>query len=121
MGQGRSVSRGWAEGWLKRSAHRSLCGVACRGACTVPYICFQHSIFAPGSSDMAVGFFFLFCLFGLEFAPTVHAHSYFSSHIVSVCFVAQGELCPGASIAVLLRSVPGPRPVSLWPQCAVVS
>ena len=22
-------------------------------------------------------FFFLFCLFGLEFAPVVHAHSYF--------------------------------------------
>ena len=70
MGQGRSVSRFWAEGWLKWSAHHCLCGVACRGvACTVPYICFEHSIFAPGSSEMAVGFFFPFLSFWSRICP----------------------------------------------------
>ena len=35
------------------------------------------------------------------FAPTLHAHSYFSSFIISLYFVAQGEVCPGASKAAL--------------------
>ena len=54
--------------------------------------------------------FLIFCFFlGPEFAPTAHALSYFLSHIVSLYFVAQGEVYPGASTAAK-----GPRsqPVS---------
>lgn len=57
------------EGWLTWSAHLSLCGVACSGAGTILYICFQHSIFALGSSEMAVGFFFPFLSFWSGICP----------------------------------------------------
>ena len=67
------------DGWLRCFAH-PLGGVACRGRA-------QDLAFAPGSSEMAVGFFVGFFFFGFifvflyllgpEFAPTVHAHSYF--------------------------------------------
>ena len=49
------------EGWHGWFAH-SFNGVECRG----------HAVpcFAPSSSEVAVGSFNLFCIFGPEFAPT---------------------------------------------------
>ena len=60
----------------------------------VPTPCFD-----PGSSEVAVEFFPpSLCIFlGTELAPTVHALSYLQSHTVSLHFVAEGEVCPGAS------------------------
>ena len=45
----------------------------------VPCFCSQQLVFAPGSSEVAVGFFglFVFFFFGPEFAPTARAYSYF--------------------------------------------
>lgn len=74
--------------------------------------CSQHLLFAPGSSEVTNGFF-VSVAFGLAFAPTVYAHFFFlSQFIVSLCFVAGGEVCPGVSIAALQQKVPGLRPVS---------
>ena len=69
-------------------------------------------MFAPGSSEVTNGLF-VSVPFGLAFAPTVHAHIFFfSPFIVSLCFVAGGEVCPGVSIAALQQKFPGLRPVS---------
>ena len=37
----------------------------------------QYPVFAPGSSEVAVGLFGLFIACWIQFAPTAHAHSYF--------------------------------------------
>ena len=57
------------EVWLGWSAH-PLGGAVCRGHA-------QYPAFAPGSLEVAVGLFGLFVSCCPEFAPTVHAHSYF--------------------------------------------
>ena len=73
-----------------------------QGACAVPCLCSR--IFKSGS-----WVFWSLCIFCPEFAPTLHACSYFHSHTVSLYFVAGGEMCAGASTAAK-----GPRsqPVS---------
>ena len=50
--------------------------------------------------------FFLSCY--PEFAPSAHACSYFQSLIISLYFVAQGDVCPGASPVALQRKGSGP-------------
>ena len=47
-----------------------------------------------------------------ELAPAAYASGYFYSHIVSLYFVAEGSLCPGASTEALQQRVPDLRPVS---------
>ena len=42
----------------------------------VVYVC-SALLFAPGSSEVAVGLFGLFVSYCPEFAPDAHAHSYF--------------------------------------------
>ena len=69
-------SRVRLEGWLRWFAH-PLAGVLCRGHA-------QYPAFAPGSSKVAVGFFWSFSMFCPEFTLTVHTHSYFYSHWVSL-------------------------------------
>ena len=71
----------------------------------LPIPCFCYRLFKSGSWVFLVSLYLL----GPEFAPTAHARSYFLSHIVSLYFVAQGEVYPGASTAAK-----GPRsqPVS---------
>ena len=83
----------WQERWLRCFAH-PLGGI-------------EHTAFSPASLEVAVGLFWSLCVFCPEFALTVHACSYFWSHIVSLYFVAQGEGCPDASTVAK-----GPRPVS---------
>lgn len=52
-------------------------------------------VFAPGFSSTSWAFG-LFCTL-FKIFPTVHTGSYFWSLVVSLYFVAQGEVCPGAS------------------------
>lgn len=65
---------------------------------------------ARGSSGMEIRDFFLFGLFlsfGPEFAPAAYTQSYFQLYIISLYFVSQGEVCPGASTAAKgLRTQP---------------
>ena len=68
----------------------------------------QYSAFTPGSSKVQMGFLVSLYLLGQEFAPPVHVHNCFSSHTVSLHFVAQRVVCPGASIAVQQPRAPGP-------------
>ena len=76
------------EGWLRRLAH------AFGGA-----VCGRHAqcpAFAPGSSEVevvVVVVFWSFYIFCTEFSPTAQ------SHIVSLHFVAQGDICPSSSTA----------------------
>ena len=84
------------EGRLRWFAH-PLGGVVCRGHA-------QYAAFAPGSSKVAVGFF---CLLS-RICPNCNTCSYFQSRIISLYFVAPGEVCPGASVAALQQRVPGP-------------
>ena len=89
------------EGWLRWFAH-TLGGVVGEGGRqAVP--CFCSWLFQSGS-----WVFLSLCIFCPEFVPTVHARSYFQSHMVSLYFVAGGEVCPGESIAALQQRVPGP-------------
>ena len=60
-----------------------------------------------------LGFLVFLYLFVHNLPQLQHAHSYFQSLIVSLYFVAQGDICPGASMAALQQRVPGPRPVSV--------
>ena len=63
----------------------------------------QYSAFTPGSSKVQLGFLVSLYLLGQEFAPTVHVRNCFSSHTVSLHFVALGEMCPGVNIAALQK------------------
>ena len=75
------------EGWLRCSAHPFV--VLGEGGIhsTLPAFApnTRHLVFAPGSSEVAVGFFFvgfffffgLFVYFGPELAATVHTCTYF--------------------------------------------
>ena len=72
-----------------------------------------HFSFVIGASETAVEFFVVFVSFGPEFAPAVHVQLFLIPYSLSMYFVALGEVCPGASFAALLQSVPGTRPVSI--------
>ena len=66
----------------------------------------QYPVFALGSYEVASGV--LVSVFGgPEFAPSVHACSYFPSHTVCLYFVAGEEVYSGASGAALQERVPG--------------
>ena len=83
--------------------------VVCAGGMCSTLLLVRHLVFAPGSSKVSVGFLLVsLYLLGPEFALTAHARSYFWSQTVSLYFVAQGEVCPGASIA---RKGPRSQPV----------
>ena len=68
----------------------------------------QYPAFTHGSSKVQLGFLVSSYLLGQEFAPTMHVRNCFSSHTVSLYFVAQGVVCPGASIAAQQPRAPGP-------------
>ena len=90
----------------------------CRGHTQSSAFAPQNPVFVLGSSKVEVEVFVFFVSFASricsnEFAPRAHAHSYFSSHTVSLYSVAGGEVCPGTSTAA---KGPGPRPVSLGVQ-----
>ena len=72
--EGRDVSRGLARrvAWVVCPPFRWCC---VQGACTVPCFCYQLPVFAPGSSEVAVG---LFCGFFVSFVqnlPQLHMHT----------------------------------------------
>ena len=75
-------------------------------ACAVP--CFFSRLFRSGSRH-----FWSLCIFCPALAPTVHSHSYFQSHIVSLYFVVRGKVSPGASFAALQQG--SQIPASLIP------
>ena len=92
------------EGWPRWSAHPFMV-LSAGGAC-VPCFCSQHLVFC--SQLLRNGSWIFLVFFSPEFAPTGHAHSYFSSLIVSLYSVVQGEVCPGASFAALQQRGLGP-------------
>lgn len=67
----------------------------------------QYPVFALGSYEVASGVS-VSVFGGPEFAPSVHACSYFPSHTVCLYFVAGEEVYSGASGAALQERVPGP-------------
>ena len=69
-GEGRHMSRGLVEGWLRYFAC-PLGGGVCRGYAQFSCFCSWPSAFAPGSSKVAFGFFGLFISFVRNFALTV--------------------------------------------------
>ena len=80
-GTGRAHRSGAGAAW--ELSHPLWCWV--QGACTVPSLCSQCSVFAPGSSEMAVGFC-LFVPFGPGFAPASHACCYLVPyHFFALC------------------------------------
>ena len=54
----------------------------------------RYPAFAPGSSEVTVEVFGLFVSCCPEFPPAACAHRYFQSLIVSLDFVAQGDVRP---------------------------
>ena len=80
------------EGWLRRFAH-ALGGVVCRGHGTVPCFCSQHPVFAPGSSEVAVGIFGLFVSFGSRICPSCPMHTVIFSSIQFLCILLLEERC----------------------------
>lgn len=75
-----------------------------QSSCTVP--CFTSQLFRSGSVVFGL---FISCS---DLAATVHTLSYSYSLIVSLYFVAVGDICPGVSSAV---RVPGPKPQPVLP------
>lgn len=75
------------------------------------WCCVQGTAFAPGSSEVTVGSSGLFVSSCPWFAPTAHAHacSYFWSLIVSLYFVAQGDISTNTA-----AKGPGSQPTSLY-------
>ena len=67
----------------------------------------QYPDFAPGSSEVVVGYFGHLYL-SVHNLPQLFRHTIILVLIVSLYFVAGGEICPGASIAAK-----GPRPQSV--------
>ena len=102
-GEGRDVSRGQA-GKVAQVIYSPLCGVECWGHAQHPVLLptpsFCSRIFRNGSWD--------FCLL-VQNLPQLHMHHYFYSRIISLYFLAQGQMCPGASIAACIKGsqVPG--------------
>ena len=73
------MSRGLAGSLLRWFAHPSG-GAEYRGHAQYPAFFPQHPVFIPGSSEVALGTFLVFCfvLFLLSrIGPTAHARSYF--------------------------------------------
>ena len=67
----------------------------------------QYPDFAPGSSEVVVGYFGHLYL-SVHNLPQLFRHTIILVLIVSLYFVAGGEICPGASTAAK-----GPRPQSV--------
>ena len=63
-GESRGLSRGQAEE-VAQVVCSPLWQCCVQGSCTVPRFCSQHPAFAPGSSEVAVGFCFFFVFFML--------------------------------------------------------
>ena len=73
----------------------------------------QYPVFALGSYQVASGVL-VSVFWGPEFAPSVHACSYFPSHIVCLYFVAGEEVYSGASSVAQQERVPGPSLSQFW-------
>ena len=58
----------WPEKWLRCFACPSLCFVVCRGHTQYPAFA-PNTLFAPGFSKVAVGFFGFFVSFGSRNCP----------------------------------------------------
>ena len=71
--------------------------------CTVP-----RFFLLQAPQKFTVGFFGLFVSFVQNLTQLRQACSYFSSHIVSLYFVAGGEMCSGASTAAPQQGPPVP-------------
>lgn len=100
----------WLKGWLRWIPHPSD-GVECGGLCStlllLPIPCFC-------SSEVAVGFL-VFLYFLVQNLLQLLMHIIISTPTVSLCFVAGGEVCPGASIAAKDPQVPGClKTTKLW-------
>ena len=88
-----------------------------QGACSVPCFCSPHPVFAPGSSKLAVGFFWSLCIFCPEFAPNYHAVIF--SPIQFLCILLLEERC--VQVQALQHCSKGPQvPACLKPSSAVV-
>ena len=81
--EGRSVSRGQARGKGGFGGLPILLWCWVQRACMVPCFPFQHPVFASGSSEMAVGFFFFFSSLYLlvQNLPQLHIHTVIFSPI----------------------------------------
>ena len=64
------------EAWLRLSAPR-FGGVDCRGHAQCPAFVPDPLLLLLALQKWQLGFFWSFCIFCPEFAPTVHAHTYF--------------------------------------------
>ena len=100
------------EGWLRQFAH-PFGGVVCGGHA-------QYPAFSPNTLFLLLALqkwqldFLVFLYLFVHNLPHLRMHSYFQSHIISLYFVAGGDICPGASI-----SAKGAR--SQVPACLTVS
>ena len=103
--EGRGVTRGQAGGGMAQVVCPPL-----NQWCFVQGNALQQAAFAPGSFKCGDWVFGSLCILCPEFTLIVHAHSYFQSHIVSLYFVAGGEVC---HVRALQHRVPGPRSVSI--------
>lgn len=98
------MGRGW--GYVQGPGQRAHLGVlptlrwwCVQGACIVTAFA-PNTVFASGSSKVTGGFFGLFVSFRSRICP--------KSHTVSLYFVAQGEVRPGASTEAQQQRVPDP-------------
>ena len=73
--------RGVTKSWTQLSDFRVMMSA---GGMQSTLLLLLTSVFALGSSKVAVGFFWSFSMFCPEFTLTVHTHSYFYSHWVSL-------------------------------------
>ena len=96
-GESRGLSRGWVRG-VAQIVCPPLRYCCVQGACALPRC-------PSGLFKAAVGFFGLFVSFVQNLTQLLQACSYFSSHIVSLYFVAGGERCSGASTAALQQGL----------------
>ena len=92
------------EGWLRWSAH-PLGGVECRGHAQCP-------AFAPGSSEVAVGFL-VFLYLVVHYLPQLHMPTVIFSPLSFLCILLLKETF--VQVQALQQRVPGPRsqPVSI--------
>ena len=105
------MSRGPAEGWLRCLAHPFVVLNAQVG--TYQYLILFPTICVCSWLFRSDKWAFCLCTFWSSICPNCACtHFFFSPFIVSLCFVAGGEVCPGVSIAALQQKFPGLRPVS---------
>ena len=94
----------------------------------VPCFCSQHLVFAPGSSEVAVGFFGLFVFFGegVQNLPQLLMRTVIFSPISFLCIsLLEERCCPGAGTIAKgpslsqLRCAPTPNTAVGWcePRC----